>query len=83
MGNINFYLKKAEESTGRSLIFLQYKYNNYKLVFSFGQTVDPKNWSTAKQKVKNNKETTADGDHFLNDLLDNLKQGRSAPNRVH
>lgn len=74
MGNINFYLKKAEPSTGRSLIFLQFKYSGQRLVFSFGQSVDPKNWNANKQRVKNNRETTADGDHSLNDLLSNLQK---------
>lgn len=74
MGTINFYLKKAEESTGRSLIYLQFKYSGNRLVYSFGQTVDPKNWNANKQRVKSNKETTADGDHSLNDLLHNLKE---------
>lgn len=74
MGEINFYLKKAEESTGHSLIYLQFKYKGNKLVFSFGQSVDPKNWNASKQRVKSNKQTTADGDHSLNDLLNNLKE---------
>jgi integrase len=43
------------------------------LVFTFGQTIDPKNWNKYKQRVKSNKEmTTKDGKHSLNDLLDNL-----------
>jgi integrase len=68
MGEVNYYLKKAEESTGHSLIYLQFKYKGNKLVFSFGQSIDPKNWNA------NNKQTTSDGDHSLNDLLDNLKE---------
>lgn len=72
MGNVNFYLKKAEESTGKSLIYLKYKYNGNVLVFTFGQTIDPKNWNADKQRVKSNKQTTADGEHSLNDLLENL-----------
>ena len=36
MGAINFYLKKAEPTTGKSLIYLQFKYNGVsKLTFSF------------------------------------------------
>lgn len=75
MATVNFYLKKAEPSTGKSLIYLQFKYNGQRLVFSFGQSVDPdkKTWNYSKQRVKNNKTTTAEGDHLLNDLLDNLK----------
>lgn len=74
MGEVNFYLKKAEKSTGLSLIYLQFKYKGNKLVFSFGQSIDPKNWNDNKQRVKSNKQTTADGDHSLNDLLGNLKE---------
>lgn len=74
MGEVNFYLKKAEESTGLSLIYLQFKYKGNKLVFSFSQSIDPDNWNANKQRVKSNKQTTADGDHSLNDLLHNLKE---------
>lgn len=74
MGNINFYLKKAEPATGKALIYLQFKFSGQKLVFSFGQSVDPKNWNSNKQRVKSNRETTADGDHSLNELLDNLER---------
>lgn len=71
MGDVNFYLKKPA-STGKSLIYLQYKYNGLKLTFTFGQTIYPKNWNKSKQRVKNNSATTSDGKHSLNDLLDNL-----------
>lgn len=74
MGTINFYLKKAEESTGRSLIYLQFKYRGKKLVYSFGQTIDKKNWNANKQRVKNNRQTSGEGDHILNDLLDGLEE---------
>lgn len=73
MGSVNFYLKKAEAS-GSSLIYLQYKYNGYKLLFSFGQTIDADNWNKKKQRVKSNVITTADGKHSLNDLLKNLEE---------
>jgi integrase len=73
-GNVNFYLKAAEKSTGKSLIYLKFKYNGKVLVFSFGQSVNPKDWNTGKQRVKSNKQTTANGDHSLNELLDNLEE---------
>jgi integrase len=75
MSEVNFYLKKKEPSTGKSLIYLQFKYNGRKLVFSFGQTLKPgkKYWNAGKQRVVSNKTTTADGKYSLNDLLDNLK----------
>lgn len=74
MSSVNYYLKKKEESTGKSLIYLQFKYSGQKLVYSFGQTIDPSHWNDKKQRVKSNKETTADGKHSLNDLLDNLEE---------
>ncbi len=74
MGAVNFYLKKAEEATGKSLIFLQYKYHGKRLVYSFKETIDPANWSPAKQRVKSNRATTEDGQYSLNDLLDNLER---------
>jgi len=73
MGDVNFYLKKPE-SNGNSLIYLQYKFNGKKLVFSFGQNINPKNWNSSKQRVKSNVQTTSDGKYSLNDLLDRLAQ---------
>jgi hypothetical protein len=73
MGAVNFYLKKAEKSTDRSLIYLKFKYNGlFVLVFAFGQSVKPKDWNKNKQRVKSNNQTTSDGQYSLNDLLDNL-----------
>lgn len=74
MGAVNYYLKKPEPTTGRSLIYLQHKYGGYKLTFTFGQTIDPKNWNGDKQRVKSNRQTTGDGQYSLNDLLDNLEK---------
>lgn len=73
MSSVSFLLKKPG-SSGKSLIFLQFKYSGNKLVFSFGQSIVPKNWNRQKQRVKSNKQTTADGDHSLNDLLNNLQE---------
>lgn len=74
MGAVNFYLKKAEVQSGRSLIYLQFKYNGKRLTFSFGQSIDPRDWNSKRQRVKSNSTTTADGKHQLNDLLDNLQR---------
>jgi hypothetical protein len=79
MPSVNFYLKKAEAS-GRSLIYLQFKYNGNKLLFSFGQTIESTSWNTNKQRVKSNTVTTADGKYALNDLLNNL--GTGLPKRL-
>jgi len=70
MPNVNFYLKSPEQS-GKSLILLQMKYKGKRLVFSTGEAVLPKIWNDKKQRVKNN-EQTKDGEHNLNDLLNNL-----------
>src|SRR4051812_469433 len=73
MGAINFYLKKPQEVSGKSLIFLQWKYRGQRLVFSTGENIDPKNWNFDKQVIKDKKATTANGDVLLNDLLKALK----------
>lgn len=73
MGAINFYLKKPEPIGGKSLIFLQWKYRGMRLVFSTGESIDPKQWNAKKQEVKNNSQTVSNGNYFLNDLLRNLK----------
>ena len=72
MGEVNFYLKAAEKTSKKSLIYLKYKYNGKVLVYTFGQTINAANWNKEKQRVKSNRETTADGKRSLNDLLDNL-----------
>ena len=73
MGDINFYLKKLVKGTGKSLIYLKFKFNGGNvLVYTFGQTIVPNNWNAEKQRVKNNRQTTEDGQNLLNDLLDNL-----------
>lgn len=74
MGTVNFYLKKAEDVSGRSLIYLQFLYNGKKLVFSFGQSIDPDDWKSGKQRLKKNTATTVDGKFLVNDLLDNLER---------
>ena len=78
MPEVNFYLKKAEPKTKQNprpkrLIYLQFKYGGHKLVFTFSQKVYEEDWNKKKQRVKSNKQTTSDGDHSLNDLLQNLK----------
>jgi integrase len=73
MGTVNFYLKKPEPN-GKSLIFLRYYINGKPITFSFGQTIEVKNWNRDKQRVKSNRFTTEDGRYSLNDLLDNLER---------
>lgn len=73
---VQFYLKPAPkgEKNAKRLIFLQFKYNRQKLFFSFGQRVTTAAWNPSKQRVKNNSQTTEDGQYLLNDLLENLKK---------
>jgi len=89
MPTVNFYLKKTADETEKQLIYLQFKYSGTKFVYAFGEKVYPGKWNGKmkgarkvyiggdwdfeKQRVKSNKKTTADGQHSLNDLLDNLK----------
>lgn len=73
MGNVTFLLKKPEPISGKSLIYLQFYYNGNKLVFSFGQSINPAHWNRKKQRVKSNAETTTDGKYSLNDFLDGLE----------
>jgi integrase len=72
MGTIKYYLKKPEPVSGKSLIFLQWKYRGMRFVFSTGESIDPKDWNAKTQEVKNLKRTE-NGDYLLNDLLVNLK----------
>jgi integrase len=73
MGEVNFYLKKPVKSTGKSLIFLMFRYNgNNVFIYSFGQSINPSNWNADRQRVKSNRQTTANGENSLNDLLDHL-----------
>lgn len=77
MPEVNYYLKKEDVNekdrlNKKSLIYLQFKYAGKKLVYSFGQKIEPKNWNKQTKRVKNNKATTADGNYLLNDLLDAL-----------
>lgn len=73
MGEVNFYLKKPEVKTGKSLVVLHKQYHGKRLVFSTGQTIDPKAWNPSKQRVKNNSLTTSTGDQYLNDFLNGLQ----------
>lgn len=81
-GDVNFYLKKPEKKTGKSLIYLKFKFSGNVFVYSFDQTIHPgkklkldgyQNWSTGKQRVRSNRITTKDGQHSLNELLNNLE----------
>ena len=70
---VHFRLK-PEDNDGKQLIYLEFLYNKNRLFYSFGQRITPSNWDKPKQRVKSNKQTIADGDYSLNDLLDTLKK---------
>jgi integrase len=72
MSEVCFYLKD-KNSDGKTPIYLQFKYNGQRLKYYFNQGIEPRFWNPAKQRVKGNKITTEDGQHYLNDLLDNLQ----------
>ena len=69
---VHFRLK-PEDKNGESLIYLQFIYDRNRLFYSFGQSINPKDWNSNKQRVKKKDVTTADGKHSLNDLLKNLE----------
>lgn len=73
MPEINYYLKKPSIKTGKSLIYLQFRCNGRKLVYSTGQQITPKHWNSERQRVKQNKETLKSGDFEINALLDNMQ----------
>jgi integrase len=74
MPDVNFYLQKPKADRKEYLIYLQMKYSGEKLVYSFGQQIEPGNWNKKKQRAKSNANTTADGKYYVNDLLDNLER---------
>lgn len=70
---VNFYLKPADK-LGKCLIFLQFKFSKSRLVYAFGEKIKKSEWSEAKQRGKVVGALTTDGEHLLNDLLDNLEK---------
>lgn len=73
MPTVNFYLKKAEGSPKRSLVYLQMRYHGQKFVYSVKFNIDPKIWDAKRQIVKTRSQTTEDKSANLNDVLKNLK----------
>lgn len=72
-GEVNFYLKKPEPDSNKRLIYLQFKYEGKRLVFSFGQRVTTNEWNSKKQQVKSSNRLVDNGTTSLNLLLDTLK----------
>src|ERR1700732_2222861 len=74
MPSVNFYLKKPAGKLPDHLIYLQFKYNGRKLVYSFGKKINPLEWSKDNKRVKSNRQTILDGRYALNELLDKLEK---------
>jgi integrase len=51
MADVNFYLKD-KNAKGKTLIFLNFNYNNKRVKISTGISINPKNWNEKKQRVK-------------------------------
>lgn len=71
---VHFYLKKADGKSSKSLIYLQFKYKDRKLVYSFGQKINPVDWSKEKNRVKSSRQTILNGQFAINDQLDELEK---------
>lgn len=69
---VNFRLKKPGKD-GLSNIVLDFAYQTRRLRYEFGQSINPNDWNSNKQRVKNKQTTTSDGKFALNDMLDNLE----------
>lgn len=69
---VHFRLKPGKET--KRLIYMDFAYNRQRLKYSFGQFVNPKDWNSNKEIVKNKEATTKDGKFLLNALLKNLKE---------
>src|ERR1700689_4727189 len=74
MPTVNFYLKKPPGKLPYALIYLQFKYKGRKLVYSFGEKINPPDWSKELQRIKSNRHTILDGRYEINDLLDKLEK---------
>lgn len=82
MSEVNYYLKDPKKE-GDTPIYLKFLYNGKILKFYIGQSIHKNKWNFNKQRVKNNKLTTEDGKHYINDLLDNLaKECKTAYNET-
>jgi hypothetical protein len=74
MPNVQFYLKKPPGRSPTALIYLQFKYNGRKLVYAFGQKINPPDWSKDTKRVKSNRHTILDGSYAINELLDRVEK---------
>ena len=68
MGDVHFYLKKPN-SKGLRLIYLKFKHKGETLVYSFGQTIDPKNWNGEWERVKKNNNKLLNNNIFRQNVV--------------
>jgi integrase len=71
--SVNFYLKHGT-GYANHIIYLQFKFDGYRLRYYLQQPVDPKRWNAKKQRVKDADAKTTDGRHSINDLLNTIAQ---------
>jgi integrase len=66
--------KKSATPDAKCLIYMQVKYSGQKLVYSFGQKIEPKFWDDSKQRVKGVEGAKKAGKDELNGLLNALEK---------
>lgn len=70
MAKANFYLKSKPNDTGEQLIILSFSYDGERMIYSSGQTIDPKFWNKSDQRAKK----SLTGYKTLNEYLQGLEQ---------
>jgi integrase len=68
MANVNFNLKD-KDAKGKTLVFLNFNYDNKRVKISTGISIHPKNWNGKKMRVKELMEIPEYSDY--NEILDN------------
>lgn len=70
MAKANFYLKSTPNDTGEHLIILSFSYDGERMIYSTGQTIDPKFWNKSDHRSKK----SMTGYKTLNEYLQGLEQ---------
>lgn len=71
--SVNFYLKYGKGYANHN-IYLQFKYDGHRLRYYLKQSIELGKWNKKKQRAKDANLKTADKQHSINDLLNNLAQ---------
>ena len=69
--SVNYYLKHGK-GYANHIIYLQFKFDGQRLRYYLSQSIEPKLWNLKKQRSKDANARTTDGQHSINDLLNNL-----------